>query len=249
MKPEHGGCFGRQPGTGHRCVCSEFVEATEAEPAKPPSVPPALRVVELPESLQPLREATTAELDTHAKRRTFDPGRLVGAERNAPAATSDSPLKRGPLVEGHTMIDPSMKLSIAGKPREMTELHAAANAIIAETNAEDLATGVHEMRQTIRRQATALAEVRAELEVKEKQLLEQASFQNAIALALGVPYTTARGATLRAAVDLIQAAKLGASQSAVIAPTNVTVKIDVHGDFSAAALAAALQEAAAKVLS
>lgn len=218
LKPEHGGCFGRQPGTGHRCLCTAFVEAeAEQEPARPPSVRPALAVVgetaaealsrleanglRIPEHAQPLREATAVELDTHAKRRTFDPGRLVGAERNAPAVLDPERIK------GHTLIESGMKISLAGKGREMTELHAAANAIVAETNAEDLATGVHEMRQKIRTQATALAEARAELEAKEKQLLEQGSFQNAIALVLGVPYTTARQTVLLLAADAIKFAR------------------------------------------
>lgn len=208
MKPEHGGCFGRQPGTGHRCLCSGFVEATEAEPAKPPSVPP-LRVVELPEQLQPIRETTAAELDEHAKRRTFDPGRLVGAERNAPA-----------------VLQPSVPLFIGGNARETTELNAAANGIIAETNATDLATGVHEMRQKIRTQATALNEARAELEAKEAQLLEQASFQNAIALALGVPYTTERGVVLRKAAEAIEEGKRLHNAPG---PVSVELKFEIQG--------------------
>lgn len=153
LSKEHGGCFGRQPGTGHRCMCGDFVEAfveREGSPMKPPSVPP-LRVVTpgeaLPEHLQPLREASITDLDAHA-RRTFDAGRPL-AER----------------AQTHVMHDPGMKLFVGGKARELTELNAAANGIVTETNAEDLATGVFEMRAKIGAQANEIARLRAELSV------------------------------------------------------------------------------------
>jgi hypothetical protein len=174
--------------------------------AKPPSVPP-LRVVTLDEQGPlPVRNRSEALERAAACHRTADakgigPALAYLAERSPFAAPPQQ----------HTIIDPGAKIMLAGKPREMTELHAAANAIVAETNCEDLATGAFEMRQTILRLSRAiqsLSEKRDEFE----------SFQNAIALILGLPHTTHRNTILAQARDAI---RKGA--------TNISVRIDVNG--------------------
>ncbi len=163
-----GGCFGRDAATRHLCLCAEFVAAD----AKPPSVPP-LRVV-TPEVLQeigarvlaepePVRNRAEALERAAACHRTADVKGIARLEERSP---------RAERAQEHTIIEPGAKIMLAGKPREMTELHAAANVIVAETNAEDLAAGAFAMRAIIRQQANELVKLRAELENRERILDE-----------------------------------------------------------------------------
>lgn len=171
LPPSQGGCFAKNT-HGHMCLCSAFVSA-EVTDGKPPSVPP-LRVVEPfdhravgagggdeGDELKPVRDRGEALARAAACHRTTDPkgtGPLLQV-LGEPIRTRS---------ERHTIIDPGAKIMVAGKPREMTELHAAANAIVAATNCDDLAVGAARMRDTIRTQSYELNRLRAELEVRGK---------------------------------------------------------------------------------
>lgn len=184
--PENqGGCFAKYQATGHRCVCPAFVDSADTlgitdetklaplPPLRRSSTPPPLRVVAAGDVAPGAPSESLDDTLKHevVRRRVFNPrptaphdaeeGFLANVASVAIEGEKPSDSNR---AQGHVLIDPGMKIAIAGKPREMTELHAAANAIIAETNADDLATGVYEMRQKIRTQGTTINELRAELE-------------------------------------------------------------------------------------
>ncbi len=155
------------------CDCSWL-----GQHAKPPSIPPLALVK--PE-LEPVRDRSEALARAAACRRTAP----LTSVQTAPHDTEEGFLANlaGVAIGGekpsdsnrsqeHVLVDPGMKIMVGGRAREMTELHAAANAIIVETNAEDLAAGAFAMRATIRTQANEIVRLRAELENRDR-ILEQ----------------------------------------------------------------------------
>lgn len=165
LETKHGGCFGRQAITGHRCVCSEFVDAEAAprETAKAPSVPPPMRRSSTPPPLRVVTELEPVKDRAEALERAAACKRT--AELTPPRALHLDSFREA--IEEPEVLR-TMRIHVGGKMRELTEINAAANGIIAETNAADLATGVFTMRQTIRTQANELVTLRAELEALRK---------------------------------------------------------------------------------
>lgn len=169
--------------TGDNCGCVWL-----GQHAKPPSIPP-LRVVS-DAVLRDLSDPVQRDLSDRILQDKVADFEREAAKQSAPLPGSSLALARDRVekqarerrtamapsqterAQEHAIVDPGAKLFLAGKAREMTELQAAANTIVAETNADDLAAGAFMMRAKIREQATEIVRLRAEFENRDRILDE-----------------------------------------------------------------------------